>query len=193
VCGRSSCSSGSGSPSIYRARRPALLEVHDEPSLSGGSQTSGHCRAVQLQLLSDLPNGYALKVCQGPHDLHGLPHGAGHGGTHPIGHNWRRRRGPPGEPFRDAREETLLRRRRHPGPIYILRDSVEPLETTVAAGPFGTSVLINLEPGVPYVARDEAEADELTDLERQKFVRRIRRDEAYRLRRQRGGRDGVDS
>jgi hypothetical protein len=42
-----------------------------------------------------------------------------------------------------------------------------------------------MQPGVPYVARDEAEAERLAELEALGLVRRIKPYEAYRMRQRR--------
>jgi hypothetical protein len=69
----------------------------------------------------------------------------------------------------------LSRRDRYPGPTYI------------CLGRFSSPVLgIELKPHEPYVCRDELEAEALAEWERTGLVKRITRQQAYRLRRQRG-------
>jgi hypothetical protein len=95
--------------------------------------------------------------------------------------------------FMDAWRERQATRRRWPGPIYVIAEGVEgPVRFSAAVGPWSASEPITLEPGVPYVARNDSEARALDDRERQGFVRRISRQQAYRMRKK-GAQDGVDS
>jgi transcriptional regulator with XRE-family HTH domain len=103
----------------------------------------------------------------------------------PWAKRWRECGGAPGVPYQEAREEALGARSRHPGPIFLLTGR-GPGEIRVTEPPWGASIPITLKPGEPYVARDELEAEELERLEARGIVRRIRRDEAYRLRKAKG-------
>jgi transcriptional regulator with XRE-family HTH domain len=93
---------------------------------------------------------------------------------------WRRKKGHPRAAYEKAREELLSQRTKHPGPIFL---ADEPNRVDTAIDPWG-GVTIPLEPGVPYVARDEVEAQELNDLvERAEGkVRRITRAQAHYIR-----------
>jgi len=105
---------------------------------------------------------------------------------------WRERGGHPQEAFAEAWRERQGQGRRLPGPIYVTTEKAEGrVAFNAVVGPWLATVEIVLEDGIPYVARDEAEAEALADRERQGFVRRITRQEAYRMRRRK--RDGMDS
>lgn len=103
---------------------------------------------------------------------------------------WRKRGGHPGLPFREARERALTKRVRVPGPIFV---SDEPVEFMTSAPPWSVELRIRLEPGVPYVPRDEVELEHISRvLEAPGLARRITRQEAYRLRRKKkGAKDGI--
>lgn len=105
----------------------------------------------------------------------------GSGIRRPWADQWRGEDGAPGLGFRDARDKALAGLSRYPGPIYVLVGD-EPVETGTTVPPWGTNVRFRLEPGEPYVARDEWEAERLAEMEKQGFVRRISREEAYRIR-----------
>lgn len=92
---------------------------------------------------------------------------------------WRRRGGPPGKAFLDAREKVLSERTKFPGPIFV---SDEDYTRTQAFGPFGAQLVITLKAGEPYVARDEAEAAALLDAEENGQVRRVPRHVAQYMR-----------
>jgi transcriptional regulator with XRE-family HTH domain len=94
-----------------------------------------------------------------------------------------RRGGNAGPAFARAREEKLTTRERFPGPTYVVTgdDSL----ASDSGGLWGTALHFEMQPGVPYVARDEAEADQLAKLEAQGQVRRIKPYEAYRMRQRR--------
>ncbi|CAN5323761.1 hypothetical protein BH20ACT24_BH20ACT24_16110 [soil metagenome] len=98
------------------------------------------------------------------------------------------RRGAPGEAFVRARDLVLGARTRHPGPIFLLRGN-EPLIMSTSRPPWAQSVSISLIPGEPYVARDEIEAELLGKLAERGRVRRISRQQAWKLRK--GAKDGV--
>lgn len=88
-----------------------------------------------------------------------------------------------------ARAELLRTRERYPGPIFLWEGEGN-LERATTIPPWGASVRVTLKPGVPYVARDEFEAEELHKIieeHPQMKLRIISRQEAYRLR-QKGGR-----
>jgi transcriptional regulator with XRE-family HTH domain len=83
-----------------------------------------------------------------------------------------------------ARAELLLSRERYPGPIFLWEGEGD-LGRSTTIPPWGVSVGFTLKPGVPYVARDEFEAEELhkiIDEHPQMKLRVINRQEAYRLR-----------
>jgi transcriptional regulator with XRE-family HTH domain len=103
----------------------------------------------------------------------------------PWAKRWRKSGEAPGIPYKEAREEALGARTRHPGPIFVLTGKGSG-EIGVTEPPWATSITITLKSGEPYVARDELEAEELERLEARGIVRRIRRDEAYRLRKAKG-------
>jgi transcriptional regulator with XRE-family HTH domain len=106
---------------------------------------------------------------------------------------WRERGGHPAMAFMDAWRERQAGRRRWPGPIYVVTKEDEgPVAFGAVVGPWGASAPIRLEPGVPFVARNENEARALADRERQGFVRRVSRQQAYKMRKK-GAQDGVDS
>ncbi len=108
---------------------------------------------------------------------------------------WRRNAGGIGTAFERARQKAITRVRRYPGPIYVLTERPDGDVTTRSetAGQWGVSVKVELRWGQPYVARDELEAEVLGRWESRGGVRRISRQEAYRLRqRWEGGSDGMD-
>jgi len=105
---------------------------------------------------------------------------------------WRKQGGHPAMAFLESWRQRQSRRKRWPGPIYIIAEGIEgPVGLGAPVGPWGASTEIRLEPGVPYVARDEREAEALAQREQQGFVRRISRQQAYKLRKKGAG-DGVD-
>jgi transcriptional regulator with XRE-family HTH domain len=111
----------------------------------------------------------------------------------PWSRRWRELGGHPAAAFADAWKERSARRMRQPGPIYVIADGVEgPVSFSTVVGPWSQTIPITLTPGVPYAARDESEAEALADRERQGFVKRLSRQQAYRLR-QKGDRHGMDS
>jgi transcriptional regulator with XRE-family HTH domain len=89
----------------------------------------------------------------------------------------------PARAFAEARESRLAIRSRHRGPIYV-HTGDGPLSVSTTVPPWAQERYIELLPGVPYVARDEWEADRLSEAARSKgsTVRQIDRQEAYRLR-----------
>lgn len=106
-------------------------------------------------------------------------------GDRPWARLWRRYGGHPAKAFREAREEILSRRSRFPGPIYATMGT-EPVEVSVSAPPWSTEVRITLQPGEPYVARDEAEAETLDGFVDQGQLRVIPRHTAQAMRAKRG-------
>jgi transcriptional regulator with XRE-family HTH domain len=83
--------------------------------------------------------------------------------------------------FRKARENAQNRRSTFPGPTFLFEGDGE-LQRSTPFPPWQESVTVTLRSGEPYVARDELEADVLLEAERDGFVRRITRQQAYRLR-----------
>ena len=105
---------------------------------------------------------------------------------------WRRKKGHPGRAYAQAREELLSQRSKYPGPIF-LADRPDGVDMPMAPWSQWVGVTIRLEPGVPYVARDEVEAEALDDLvERSEgHVRRITRAQAHYLREKLGQEKGT--
>jgi transcriptional regulator with XRE-family HTH domain len=99
----------------------------------------------------------------------------------PWASRWRKTGGHPAGAFRKAREDAQSRRSTFPGPTFLFEGDVQ-LQISTGVPPWGESVTVTLRSGVPYVARDEREADTLLNAERDGFVRRITRQQAYRLR-----------
>jgi hypothetical protein len=79
--------------------------------------------------------------------------------------------------------EVALASRPAPGPTYV---SNEDTAIGTSFGASGQSHSISLQAGVPYTARDDIEAQMLADAEQHGTVRRVSRQQAYRLR-MRGG------
>jgi len=89
-----------------------------------------------------------------------------------------------------ARAELLRSRERYPGPIFLWEGEGD-LGRDTTIPPWGVTVGFILKPGVPYVARDEFEAEELLKIieeHPQMKLRIISRQEAYRLRQRKGKR-----
>ena len=86
--------------------------------------------------------------------------------------------------FMASRAELLRTRATYPGPHFLWEGEGD-LTRATTIPPWGTGVAFTLQPRVPYVARDEHEAQELLsiieDLPQLK-LRVISRQEAYRLR-----------
>jgi transcriptional regulator with XRE-family HTH domain len=102
--------------------------------------------------------------------------------------SWRREGGPPGSHYIAAREARLEARTKLPGPIFVWEGEGD-LQTYAAVRPWGADVRVKLKHGVPYVARDEAEAERLLEtMAVQPQLRVITRQEAYRLRKSKVGR-----
>lgn len=104
----------------------------------------------------------------------------------PWSATWRRAGGHPAPSFGSAREAVLAERGRLPGPIYLYEEAGDLEQATVLA-PWAQSHRMRLVSGVPYLPRDEGEAERLAELERAGTVRRISRQEAYRLRQKQKG------
>jgi len=99
---------------------------------------------------------------------------------------WRRSGNGPSA-FAEARDELRATRTRLPGPIFLWRGEGD-LKTSTTIPPWGASVSVKLEHGVPYYARDEQEAEQLLEVTKtHPQLRVISRQEAYRLRKK-GGR-----
>lgn len=97
---------------------------------------------------------------------------------------WRQRGKHPAAAFAASWEEMLSRRSALPGPIFVVVGN-EPLGGRAERPPWGQQEpYIQLEPGSPFVARDEPEARKLMEWERAGKVRRISRQAAYRIRKQ---------
>ena len=93
---------------------------------------------------------------------------------------WRREGAEAGLAYQQAWWETVARRP-FPGPTYL---ATEPdVQRSTVKPPWSQSVLLELEPGEPFVARDEFEREQLEDLEELGLVRRITPQQAYKLRR----------
>lgn len=102
----------------------------------------------------------------------------------PWAKRWRRSGNGPSA-YMEARDELLAARAQLPGPIFLWEGDGD-LETSTPILPWGASVPIRLAHGVPYVARDEQEAEQLLRVTgTHPELRVISRQEAYRLR-QRG-------
>lgn len=97
---------------------------------------------------------------------------------------WRRSRGQPAPAFAQARKEAQAARSRHPGPTYM---SQEDVDVRVVRPLWMAKESLKLRAGVPYVARDELEADALG---KEPGVQRISRQAAYRLRKGRADEGG---
>jgi transcriptional regulator with XRE-family HTH domain len=103
----------------------------------------------------------------------------------PWAKRWRRSGNGPSA-YAAARDELLAARTRLPGPTVVW-DGEGGFEISTAIPPWGANIRVKLEPGVPYVARDEYEAEELRKAAKtHRELRLITRQEAYRLR-QKGG------
>jgi transcriptional regulator with XRE-family HTH domain len=90
------------------------------------------------------------------------------------------RAGHPADAFTKAREKAMASRTRFPGPTFLADVDIE-ISSTFPL--WGQNRRIYMAAGVPYVARDEWEAD-LLEANRQ--VRRITRQQAHRLRQAKG-------
>jgi transcriptional regulator with XRE-family HTH domain len=109
--------------------------------------------------------------------------------SRPWATDWRRRskKGPDKkapDAYMAARAALLRTRERYPGPIFLWEGEGN-LQRATTIRPWGASVKVTLKAGVPYVARDEFEAEELLkiiDEQPQMKLRIISRQEAYRLR-----------
>jgi hypothetical protein len=97
---------------------------------------------------------------------------------------WRRRGGPAPSAFAQARDEVLAERGRLPGPIFVVTG--DRVERGTAVPPWGERVVVELLPGDPYLPRDDRELELLENLEADGLVRRISRQQAYRLRHPKG-------
>jgi transcriptional regulator with XRE-family HTH domain len=106
----------------------------------------------------------------------------GRGFRRPWAARWRKG-GPVSTAYSAARDEILARRERPAGPTFVAEETTD-LQITV---PPWINVKITLEAGMPYAARDEAEAEALRHFERNGTVRRVERHKARALR-QRGKR-----
>ena len=101
----------------------------------------------------------------------------------PWAQPWREEGGDGPRAYLAAREERLNDRSKFPGPIF-LWEGDGPLGIGTSIPPWGQSVQITLESGVPYVARDEMEAEHLrAAMATHPELRVISRQEKYRLRR----------
>jgi transcriptional regulator with XRE-family HTH domain len=93
---------------------------------------------------------------------------------------WRRDGGSAATAYERAWWDSITRRP-FPGPTFI---ATEPdVQRSTHKRPWGQSVLLELQPDEPFVARDEFEREQLEDLERLGLVRRITPQQAYKLRR----------
>lgn len=102
----------------------------------------------------------------------------------PWAEHWRRERGHPASSYIAAREHALGERQRYPGPIYLPEDD---RVIVTAAPPWGAEVKIKLQPLVPYVARDELEAEALDAAAARGEVRKIPKHTAHYLRQKQRG------
>jgi transcriptional regulator with XRE-family HTH domain len=99
----------------------------------------------------------------------------------PWAKRWRRSGNGPSA-YAAARDELLAARTRLPGPIFVWEGEGDFGRSTTIP-PWGASVVVKLERGVPYVARDEYEAEGLREATKtHRELRVISRQEAYRLR-----------
>lgn len=76
------------------------------------------------------------------------------------------------------REEGLARRSKYPGPTYVA-DRPVAIEVEIGAP---APVMLKLQPGEPWVARDRLETEALRSAAERHMVRRVSRNEARRLR-----------
>lgn len=90
--------------------------------------------------------------------------------------------------FLERRRKAMEARTTAAGPIF-LYEAEGKLGIKVTLPPWGQEFLVSLEPGVPYTARDDHEAEQLlAAIERgTKGLRVIDRHEAYRIRRRKRG------
>jgi hypothetical protein len=102
-----------------------------------------------------------------------------HGMPRPWSKRWRRGATGP-VAFAKAREERLAARKRLPGPTYVVIGDEQ--LAGESGGLWGTTLPFRLEPGVPYVARDDAEADRLAQAEANGQVQRVKAYQASRMR-----------
>jgi hypothetical protein len=93
---------------------------------------------------------------------------------------WRRQGGEAADAYRKAWLVTTTARP-FPGPTFVPTDL--PVELSTSMPPWSQEVRFELERGVPFVARDEIQGEELENLERLGHVRRITPQQAYKLRR----------
>jgi len=87
---------------------------------------------------------------------------------------------PRGGAFASARDETLTKRKRFPGPTFASME--RRLTLTLVKGPWDTEIRITLHAGEPYTARDEWEAEALAAAEDQGRVVRLKPYQARRMR-----------
>ena len=87
---------------------------------------------------------------------------------------------PRGGAFASAREETLGKRTRLPGPTFVSVD--RRLTLTLVKGPWDAEIRITLHPGEPYTARDGWEAEALIAAEDQGQILRLKPYQARRMR-----------
>jgi transcriptional regulator with XRE-family HTH domain len=87
--------------------------------------------------------------------------------------------------FARSWEELTSKRRPYPGPTFLYEGEGE-LVQSFNLGPWARPVYFRLTSGEPYVARNDVEAERLLQLAEAGTVRKISRQEAYRLRKRKG-------
>ena len=104
----------------------------------------------------------------------------------PWAQAWRKKKGHPAEAFDQSWQKLTSERRPYPGPTFLYEGAGE-LTQSYIIGPWGQAVSFTLHSGEPYVARNDEEAERLLQLvEVRTDLRRITRQEAYRLRQRKG-------
>jgi transcriptional regulator with XRE-family HTH domain len=93
---------------------------------------------------------------------------------------WRERGGSAVSAYAESRDEVLEKRGRLPGPIFMVDE-----QTTISTviGPWSKTIKFTLRPGEVYLPRDESELAAIEQAEQRGAVRRITRQQAYRIRR----------